>query len=129
MKAVSTKDAPSAIGPYSQGLLSGDFLFVSGQIPIDPETGKLVAGDIKAQTAQVLDNIEAILRGAGLGLEDVVKVEVYLSDISDFSDVNEVYASRFVHKPMPARQAMEVASLPLGSGLEISCIAHVKKTG
>lgn len=122
---VVTDKAPKAIGPYSQGVLAGQFLFVSGQLAIDPATGQMMGQTIEAQTTQVLNNIEAILRVQGLTLANVVKSEVYLKNMDDFKSMNKVYAERFVHAIKPARQAMQVARLPLDALVEISCIAFV----
>jgi 2-iminobutanoate/2-iminopropanoate deaminase len=123
MKSISTDKAPAAIGPYSQAIEANGFLFVSGQIPLDPENGQVVEDDIKVQTRRVLDNIAAILKAAGSEFKQVVKVEVFLSDINDFAVVNEIYAEYFSHEPQPARQAVEVAKLPKLVKIEISCIA------
>jgi 2-iminobutanoate/2-iminopropanoate deaminase len=125
-RKVETTDAPRAIGPYSQGIIVNSnvsLIFVSGQLPIDPKTGKLVEGDIVILTRQVLDNIEAILISAGSSLQNVVKTEVFLKNLSDFRGMNEEYAKRFMGSNAPARQTIQVADLPLGSPLEISCIA------
>ncbi len=123
---IITDQAPEAIGPYSQAVLVGDLLFVSGQLPIDPKTGKLVQDEISKQTKQALDNIEAILFAAGCTFEDVVKTEVYLKDLQEFAQMNAVYADRF-HVPIkPARQAFQVAKIPLDARIEISCIAKKK---
>lgn len=127
LQKVETEKAPQAIGPYSQAVAAGEYLFVSGQIPINPATGELVEGEIKEQAAQVLDNLEAILEAVGVGFDRVVKTEVYLKDIGDFGAVNEVYASRFSHDIKPARQAMQVANLPMDATVEISCIAYTGK--
>lgn len=121
---VITDNAPKAIGPYSQAVAAGPFLFVSGQIPIDPKTGKLVENTIQAQTRQVLDNIEAILKSQDLSWEHVVKMEVYLKDLGDFAEMNVIYAERIQTEVKPARQAMQVAKLPLDVRIEISCIAY-----
>ncbi len=121
---VITDNAPKAIGPYSQAVAAGPFLFVSGQIPIDPKTGKLVENTIQAQTRQVLDNIEAILKSQDLSWEHVVKMEVYLKDLGDFAEMNAIYAERIQTEVKPARQAMQVAKLPLDVRIEISCIAY-----
>ncbi len=126
MKKVETLLAPKAIGPYSQAVAAGEFLFVSGQIPIDPKEGKIVDYTIQGQTEQVLKNIEAILQEMGLGFVDVVKTEVYLKDMGDFSKMNEVYAQKFSHPIKPARQAMQVGKLPLDALVEISCIAKIR---
>lgn len=125
IQQVSTDEAPAAIGPYSQAVSAGQYLFVSGQLAIDPITGKLIGDTIEAQTGQVLNNIEAILRAEGLTLENVVKSEVYLKDMGDFKGMNGVYAERFTHPIKPARQAMQVARLPLDALVEISCIVYV----
>ncbi len=123
LKKIETKHAPQAIGPYSQAVSWNSFLFVSGQIPIDPKTGKIEHTTIQEQTKQVLDNIEAILRADSLGFEDVVKVEVYVKDLNDFQAINAIYAEKFAHRVKPARQFMQVARLPLDSLIEVSCIA------
>lgn len=127
LEQIQTENAPKAIGPYSQAIVAGDLLFVSGQVPIDPQTGKLVDDEIVTQTKQVLNNIEAILVSAGLTMDDVVKTEVYLKDFNEFAQMNAIYAEKFNGKIKPARQAMQVARLPLDSRIEISCIA--KKRG
>jgi 2-iminobutanoate/2-iminopropanoate deaminase len=120
---VETKSAPAAIGPYSQGVRAGDFLFVSGQIALDPETGEMVGGSIREQTERVLDNLSAILEAAGLGLGSVVRADVFLKDMRDFKVMNEVYERRFGSGVKPARQAVGVGELPRGALVEISCIA------
>jgi 2-iminobutanoate/2-iminopropanoate deaminase len=125
MKEIQTKHAPQAIGPYSQAVAAGPYLFVSGQLPIDPKTGFMTAETIEEQTSQVLDNIEAILHAAGLTLEHVVKTEIYLKDMHDFAVVNALYAKRFSHSIKPARQTMQVGKLPMDARIEISCIAHL----
>ena len=124
MKAISTKNAPAAIGPYSQGVEVNGFVYASGQLPIDPATGKFPEG-IKAQTRQSLLNAHAILKEAGLSLSDVVKTTVLLSDIADFGEMNEVYAE-FFSEPYPARSAFAVKSVPKGALVEIECIAAKK---
>lgn len=123
---IDTQHAPAAIGPYSQAVLATPFLFVSGQIPIDPKTGTLVADTIEDQTRQVLANIEAILKAANLTFADVVKTEVYLKDMQDFAAMNAIYAEAFRGPVLPARQAMQVAKLPRDVRIEISCIALTK---
>lgn len=125
MKAISTADAPAAIGPYSQAIQSGDLVFLSGQVPIDPKTGELVGGDIAAQTERVLDNLEAVLTAAGAGFADVVKTTIYLVDLGDFQVVNQTYAKRFSAAP-PARATVQVSALPKGARVEIDAIARVK---
>lgn len=119
---ISTPDAPSAIGPYCQGLLVGDTLYCSGQIALDPATGEMVNGDIEEETAQVLDNLGAVLRAAGMDFTHVVQVTVYLRDMDDYAPVNEVYARYFSEAP-PAREAIEVGKLPRGAKVELSCVA------
>jgi 2-iminobutanoate/2-iminopropanoate deaminase len=121
-KVVDTDRAPAAIGPYSQGIIAGQFLFVSGQTPLDPATEKLVDGGIKEQTKRALDNIVGILEAAGTGLDKVVKVTVYLEDMNDFAAMNEVYASYFGSE-QPARCAIEVSRLPKDAKVEIDAIA------
>ena len=123
MKAISTHEAPGAIGPYSQAVDSGaGLVFVSGQLPIDPATGKFPEGSVAEQTRQSLLNAEAILLAAGLELADVVKTTVFLADMGDFAAMNEVYATFFV-EPFPARSAVAVKTLPKGVLVEIECIA------
>jgi len=122
---ISTNDAPQAIGPYSQGIAAGDFVFVSGQIPIDPKTGVLENSDIATQTKRVLENIRAILKEAGSDLEHVVKVTVFVTDLKNFGPINEIYAEYFKnHKP--ARSFVEVSALPKGAQIEIEVIALKK---
>ena len=123
-RAVSTDTAPQAIGPYSQAVAAGEFVFVSGQLPINPASGAIEATDAAGQAAQALANIEAILVAAGLGLGDVVKTTVLLADIADFAAVNDVYASAFSGAVLPARAAYAVAALPKGARVEIEAIAH-----
>jgi 2-iminobutanoate/2-iminopropanoate deaminase len=121
-RIIITQDAPAAIGPYSQAVEAGNTLYISGQIPIDPATGKLVEGDIIVQTEQVMKNIGAILSAAGYSFADVVKSTCLLADISDFKSMNEVYG-RFYAEQQPARAAFAVKSLPLGALIEIDTIA------
>jgi len=124
MKKIETKEAPGAVGPYSQGIETGEFLYVSGQLPVDPKTGQMVEMEIKVQTDRVIENIMAVLRAAGSDLSQVVRCDVFLADMNDFKDMNEVYASKFVTDPKPARQAVQVGRLPLDAMVEISCIAY-----
>ena len=124
-KMISTNDAPQAIGPYSQAIEANGFVFVSGQIPLDPQTGAMVAGDIKEQTRRVMENGKAILAAAGCGMGHVVKTTIYLKNIADFGAVNEVYGSYFTSDP-PARATVEVSKLPKDAAVEIDLIA-VKK--
>ncbi len=121
-KAINSPKAPAAIGPYSQAILAGNTLYISGQIPIDRETGAFVGDEIKAQTKQALTNIGYILKEAGFGYGDVVKTTVLLKDIKDFAAMNEVYASFFT-EPFPARAAFEVVNLPKGALVEIEAVA------
>ncbi len=121
-KIISTSNAPKAIGPYSQAVLANDTLYISGQIPINPETASINSDDIKDQTHQVLKNIKAILTEAGFTLEDVVKCTCLLSNMDNFAAMNEIYASYFTTNP-PARAAYGVVKLPLGVLVEIECIA------
>ncbi len=119
---VKTPLAPAAIGPYSQGILVGNTLYCSGQLAIDPETGSMVTSGVEAETERVLDNIGAVLRAARMDYEDVVRCTVYLADINDYAQVNEIYARYFSEAP-PAREAVEVSALPRGARVEISCVA------
>lgn len=121
-KHVTSADAPKAIGPYSQGVLAGGFMFLSGQIPLDPKTNELVEGGIEAQTEQVLKNLMAVLKEAKMGPENVVKTTVFLSDLADFAKMNEVYA-RYLGKEPPARSTIQAAGLPRGVKVEIDVIA------
>lgn len=122
---VSTSAAPAAIGPYSQAIKAGDFLFASGQIPLDPATGALVTGGIAEQTHQVMKNLAGVLQAAGTGFEKVVKTTVYLSDMADFAAVNEIYATYFP-QPAPARATIQAARLPRDVKVEIDLIAYLK---
>lgn len=124
-KVISTPHAPAAIGPYSQAIEIGNLVFISGQIPIIPETGKLLEGDITMQTERVMKNIGAILEAAGLEFSDVVKCTCFLADIADFKAMNDVYGTYFTSEP-PARAAFQVAKLPLGAKIEIDAIAAKK---
>ena len=121
-QATPTDSAPAAIGPYSQAIQIGDLLFVSGQVPIDPSTGAIVEGDIKAQAQQSLNNLKAILNAAGTNMGAVVKTTVFLADMNDFAAMNEVYAPYFATNP-PSRSAVEVARLPKDALVEIEAIA------
>ena len=121
-KAISTSNAPTAIGPYSQAIQVGNIVYASGQIPIDPATGSFAEGGIKEQTRQSLTNVNAILEEAGLTLVNVVKTTVFLADIADFADMNSVYAE-FFSEPYPARSAVAVKSLPKGALVEIEVVA------
>ena len=122
MNAVSTPDAPKAIGPYSQAIVAGGLVFCSGQIPLDPATGAMIEGDIRAQTQRVLENLKAVLEAAGSGLERVVRTTIFVMDMGDFNAVNEVYGGYFTSTP-PARATVQVAGLPRGARVEIDAIA------
>lgn len=121
-QVISTPGAPAAIGPYSQAIVSKGFAFLSGQIPLDPATGTLIEGGIEAQTARVLDNLQAVLEAAGSSLAAVVKTTVYLQDMTEFAAMNAVYARYFTDSP-PARATVEAARLPKDVRIEIDCIA------
>ena len=120
--AVSSPDAPKAIGPYSQAVRTGQLLFVSGQVPLDPATGQIVAGDIAVQTRRVFDNLGAVLEAGGRSFADVVRTTVFLADMNDFAAVNEVYGTYF-SEPYPARATVQVARLPKDARVEIDVIA------
>lgn len=124
-KVITTPAAPPAVGPYSQAVQAGDFLFVSGQIPLTPQ-GEMAGEDIVVQTIQVLENLKAILAAAGLTLQDVVKTTVYLTDLADFAEMNRVYAEYFGERP-PARATVQVAGLPKGARVEIDAIARYRE--
>ena len=121
-KIIKTSDAPQAIGPYSQAIEANGIVFVSGQIPLDPKTGNLIAGDIREQAKRVMENGKAVLAAAGCGMERVVKTTIYLKSMDDFAAVNEVYGSYFPNDP-PARATVEVSRLPKDVSLEIDFIA------
>jgi 2-iminobutanoate/2-iminopropanoate deaminase len=123
-QAVSTPAAPAAIGPYSQAIRAGSLLFVSGQIPLDPETGQMIGGDITVQTHRVFRNLAAILESAGSSLERVVRVGVFLVDMNDFAAMNDVYATYF-SAPAPARATIQAARLPKDARIEIEVVAEV----
>jgi len=123
MKTVlSTAEAPAALGPYSQGIAADSFVFCSGQIPLDPATGQLISGDIGIRTERVLKNLAAVLEAHGMGLTHVVKTMVFLTDLSDFNEMNLVYAKFFPERP-PARSTIQVAALPKGANIEIEAVA------
>src|ERR1700732_4547560 len=121
-KIISTTDAPSAVGPYSQAVRVGSTIYCAGQIPLDPKSGQLVSKDISEQTRRVLDNITAVLKAEGLTFENIVKTTIFLTDLADFQTVNEIYASYFKQAP-PARSTVQVAALPKGARIEIEAIA------
>jgi 2-iminobutanoate/2-iminopropanoate deaminase len=124
MKPISTKDAPAAIGPYSQGVRAGNMVFLSGQIPLDPATGQLVDGDISAQTERVMKNLAAVLKASGGEFRNVVRTTIYLTNLADFQVVNEVYGRSFPTNP-PARATVQVSALPKGANVEIDAIALI----
>ena len=121
---VSSRDAPAAIGPYSQAVRAGGLLFISGQIPLDPESGEVVNGDVSAQTHRVMRSLGAILEAADAGFDNVVRTTIFLTDLGDFARVNEVYGSYFT-APAPTRATVQVAALPKGVSVEIDAIAHL----
>ena len=121
-KIIRTDNAPAPIGPYSQAVQFGNMLFISGQVPIDPKTGNVVEGDIKTETTQVMKNLEAILHTAGMDFTNIIKTSIFLMDMGQFAQVNEVYGSYFGEMP-PARETVQVSGLPKGVKVEISMIA------
>ena len=124
LKPIAVPDAPKAIGPYSQAIVAGGFVFTAGQIPLDPATGKLVEGSIAEQTNRVFDNLEAVLRGAGCRLSDAVKATVFLADMADFAEMNGVYGQR-MGEHRPARSTVQAAKLPAGARVEIDLVAKL----
>jgi reactive intermediate/imine deaminase len=129
IREVRPDRAPAPVGPYSQAVVQGDLLFASGQIPLVPETGALVEGDVEAQTRQVLANLGAVLRAGGSDLAHALKVTIYLTDIADFPRVNALYAEAFAGDPAPARATVQVAALPLGASVEMDAIARIAEPG
>jgi 2-iminobutanoate/2-iminopropanoate deaminase len=127
-KIISTSEAPAAVGPYSQAIRIGNFVFCSGQIPLDPKTGEIVLGDVNAQTRRVMENIAAVLRAEGLNFGNVIKTTIFLTSLADFQTVNELYGSYFKSDP-PARSTVQVAALPKGANVEIEVIAAANLTG
>jgi 2-iminobutanoate/2-iminopropanoate deaminase len=121
--AIVTENAPKPMGPYSQAIIEGDFIFVAGQGPINPQTGTRELGDVRSETKRVFENLRAILQAAGSSLDHVVKCNVYLRDINDFAAMNEVYATYFT-APFPARTTIQAGALPGGIAVEIECIAR-----
>jgi 2-iminobutanoate/2-iminopropanoate deaminase len=124
LTAIATTAAPAAIGPYSQAIRAGDFLFVSGQIPLDPATGAVVEGDVRAQTTRVLENLRGVLAAAGVSFDRVVKTTVFLTDMTDFPAMNDVYATFFT-APAPARATVQVGRLPKDVRVEIEAVAYL----
>lgn len=127
LKKIDSKNAPLAAGPYSQAVKAGDYVFCSGQIGLDPKTNLLVKGGIEKETEQALNNLNTVLKAAKLSFSEVIKTEIFITDIKDFIKVNEIYAKFFTSNPKPARQTIGVVSLPKGANIEISCIAYAKK--
>lgn len=127
-KIISTTDAPAAVGPYSQAVRAGGFIFTAGQIPLDPKTGQIVSKDISDQTRRVLDNLAAVLRAENLNFGHVVKTTIFLTDLGDFQTVNEIYATYFSAQP-PARSTVQVSALPKGAKVEIELIAMAGENG
>jgi 2-iminobutanoate/2-iminopropanoate deaminase len=125
MEKIETTQAPAAIGPYSQGVRAGDYLFCSGQIPLDPATGEMVSGGIEEQANRVMANMEAVLAAAGAGFERVVKTTIFLADLNHFGLVNEIYGRKFEGAFPPARSTVQVAALPKGALVEIECVAYL----
>ena len=125
IQKIDTAHAPKAIGPYSQAIKAGNFLFLSGMLPIDPKVGKIVETTIEGQTRQIFHNIEEVLKAAGLNLEHVVRMEVFLKDLADFQAMNGVYAQKFPQDAKPARHAFQVARLPMDALVEITCTAII----
>lgn len=123
-KIVNTDKAPKPIGPYNQSVMANNTLYVSGQIPLNPASGELVKGDIKEQTRRVMENLKAILDEAGMDFSNVVKCSIFIMDMKNFPQINEVYGSYFTEDP-PARETVQVAGLPMGVDVEISCIAVI----
>ena len=122
---IHTNEAPKAIGIYSQGIKSDNFVFTSGQIPINPKSGKLIKGDFKSEVKQVLTNLNGVLKGGGSSLESAVKLTVFLTDLSHFSQVNEIFNEFFPENP-PARSAVQVSALPMNARVEIEAVGHVE---
>lgn len=125
-KIIATDKAPAAIGPYAQANVVENLVFTSGQIPLNPADGKIVDGGIEAQTKQVFANLSAVLEEAGSSLEDIIKTTCFLSDLSNFEAVNEIYGTYFPSGVFPSRSAFEVSKLPMGALIEIECIALIK---
>jgi 2-iminobutanoate/2-iminopropanoate deaminase len=127
-KIIATTEAPAAIGPYSQAIRIGNFVFCSGQIPLDPKSGQIVQGAIEVQTRRVMENITAVLRAEGLGFKNIVKTTIFLTNLNDFQTVNELYGSYFKSDP-PARSTVQVSALPKGANVEIEVIAVANPVG
>lgn len=126
-RRISTTDAPAAIGPYSQAIVAGGLVFCSGQIPLDPGTGQMIEGDVRAQTERVMENLEAVLAAAGSSFADAVKATIFLTDLADFATVNEVYGRHVGTEAPPARSTVQVAALPRGAKVEIELVAIARR--
>jgi 2-iminobutanoate/2-iminopropanoate deaminase len=124
-KIINSEKAPTPIGPYNQAVKSGHYLYTSGQIPINPQTGIFVEGGIREQTIQVLENLKAVVEGAGSDLNEVIKTTIFLADLADFPTVNSIYAEYFGEENAPARSTVQVAGLPMGARIEIELVAKV----
>ena len=122
-KIIKTENAPKPIGPYNQAVIAGNYMFISGQIALNPKNGELITGEIEKETTQVMENLKAILSEASLSFENVVKTTIFLSDMNDFSSVNEIYGSYLNNSTAPARETVQVSKLPVGVNVEISMIA------
>ena len=122
-KIIKTENAPKPIGPYNQAVIAGNYMFISGQIALNPKNGELITGEIQKETTQVMENLKAILSEASLTFENVVKTTIFLSDMNDFSSVNEIYGSYLNNSTAPARETVQVSKLPVGVNVEISMIA------
>ena len=122
-KIIKTENAPKPIGPYNQAVIAGNYMFISGQIALNPKNGELITNEIKKETTQVMENLNAILSEASLTFENVVKTTIFLSDMNDFSSVNEIYGSYLNNSTAPARETVQVSKLPVGVNVEISMIA------
>jgi len=122
-KIIKTENAPKPIGPYNQAVIAGNYMFISGQIALNPENGELITSEIKKETTQVMENLKAILSEASLTFENVVKTTIFLSDMNDFSNINEIYGSYLNNSTAPARETVQVSKLPVGVNVEISMIA------
>lgn len=126
MREVTTDRAPASIGPFSQGIISGDKIYVSGQGPVDPDIGEVIEGGVAVQTERTIENISAVLEAADASLEDLVKATVFVMDMSDYNEINEVYGA-YMSEPYPARSAVQVEDLPVDIGVEIEVVAQNKK--
>ena len=122
-KIIKTENAPKPIGPYNQAVIAGNYIFISGQIALNPESGQLITDEIKKETTQVMENLKAILSEASLTFENIVKTTIFLSSMDDFADVNEIYGSYLNDSTAPARETVQVSKLPVGVNVEISMIA------